>query len=143
MIGGMHRIVLFCRDTEASKAWYEQVGFEYKHGHGGMYWFAWGDGEIMLHPAHPMEESDKHAGQAPTAAADFPPDNTPAFHAAVRDLDGLFKHVKEKGLTPWDYGAPKPLVEPVVRPWGEREFELVDPDGHRWAFTEVLEPENS
>lgn len=52
VIGGMHRIVLFCKDPDASKAWYERVGFQYVHGHGGMHWFRWGGGEIMLHPAH-------------------------------------------------------------------------------------------
>lgn len=124
MIEGPHRLVLFCKDTAQSKQWYEQVGFTYKHGHDGMHWFAFGSGEIMLHPAD--TEKDGDAAQLPS------------FHASVADLDTFFAHVKSKGLKPFDHQAPGVVLEkPVERPWGEREFELTDPDGHRWAFNEV------
>lgn len=178
MIRGMHRIVLFCRDPETSKQWYERVGFRYLYGHGGMHWFAWGDGEIMLHPARDLEETAElpagpgegsaGTGTGPadergdavgiggdesgasgaeigaTSAAPRSADaNTPSFHAAVEDVDALFARVRAAGLTPRDFASPDPLTEPVVRPWGEREFELADPDGHRWAFTETAPEEKS
>lgn len=126
MIQGFHHVVLFCKDTEVSKDWYERVGFVYKRGYEGMHWFALGDGEIMLHPGGPGVDSGTVG--------------LPALHVAVTELDTLFKHVKEDGLQPFDHQSPGGLLEaPVVRPWGDREFELTDPDGHRWAFTEVRE----
>jgi catechol 2,3-dioxygenase-like lactoylglutathione lyase family enzyme len=121
MISGFHHIVLFCRDTEESKEWYEQVGFAYKRGYDGMHWFALGDGEIMLHPGR------VRAGN-----------NAGIMHASVATLDDMFKRVKQAGLQPFDNQYPDVVLDaPVTRPWGDREFELQDPDGHRWAFTEV------
>lgn len=128
MIQGMHRIVLFCRDTAASKEWYEKVGFRYKHGHEHMHWFAFGHGEIMLHPARSVEATKSDNGDRA---------NFPSFHATVGDLDGLFDRVRARGLEPYDHQSPgEKLKGPVTRPWGQREFELQDPDGHRWAFNE-------
>jgi catechol 2,3-dioxygenase-like lactoylglutathione lyase family enzyme len=113
-----HSLVLFSKDTEASRAWYEQVGFPYLRGYHGMHWFRLGEGEVMLHPA-------------PAASG-----GGPHLHAAVADLDGLFRRVAAAGLQPIDHQQPGVVLEaPVRRPWGAREFELDDPDGHRWAFT--------
>lgn len=125
MIAGFHHIVLFCTDTEASRGWYEQVGFVYKRGYRGMHWFELGDGEIMLHPG---------GGSAGVNAA--------TVHVAVTALDELFERVRNAGLEPFDHQDPGArLEEPVVRPWGDREFELKDPDGRVWAFNEaVAEP---
>lgn len=86
MITGLHHIVLFCKDTDRSRAWYEKVGFVYKHGFDGMHWFRLGEAEIMLHPA---SETRRGTG--------------PALHAAVADLDRLFQHVRANGLTPVDH----------------------------------------
>lgn len=122
MLLGVHHLVLFCRDTEAARAWYAAVGFPYLRGYDGMHWFALGTSEIMLHPA---EESSGGPGSA-------------ALHAAVDDVDALFARVVAAGLTPVDHqrdGAP--IAGPVTRPWGAREFELPDPDGHNWAFTQA------
>jgi uncharacterized glyoxalase superfamily protein PhnB len=120
LIKGLHHIVLFCRDTEASRAWYELAGFTYKHGYDSMHWFHFGNAEIMLHPA---TETRRGTG--------------PALHAAVTDVDALFRLVKENGLTPVDHQQGGKAIEaPVTRPWGHREFDLTDPDGHQWAFTQ-------
>ncbi|MBW7916092.1 MAG: VOC family protein [Trueperaceae bacterium] len=121
MITGLHHIVLFCGDTAMSKRWYEQVGFAYKRGYEGMHWFALGDSEIMLHPG----------GEGRSESA-------PTIHVAVTTLDELFARVKQAGLQPLDHQQPGVSLDaPVVRPWGDREFELQDPDGQWWAFTEA------
>lgn len=121
MITGFHHIVLFCEDTATSKAWFEQVGFAYKRGYHGMHWFALGGAEIMLHP-----------GGAGTDV------RAPIVHVAVTDVDALFTRVKSAGLAPFDHQSPTSvLLAPVTRAWGEREFELRDPDGQVWAFTET------
>ena len=115
-------MVLFCRDTEEARRWYETLGFDYLRGYHGMHWFRLGDGEIMLHPA------ESGSGGPGTAA----------LHAAVSDVDALFERVVVAGLLPVDHqGDGSPLTGPVTRPWGDREFELPDPDGHNWAFTQA------
>lgn len=120
LITGLHHVVLFCRDTEASRGWYERAGFTYLRGYEGMHWFALGDAEVMLHPG----------GQGTSPGA-------PVLHAAVSDVRAAFDHVREQGLSPVDHQASgEPLAGPVTRPWGDEEFELQDPDGQWWAFTQ-------
>lgn len=120
MIGALHHIVLFCKAMEASRRWYEAVGFEYLRGYEGMHWFAFGSAEIMLHPT---EES--HAGRI-------------SLHAGTADVKALFERAQSAGLTPFDHEQPGMVLSvPVRRPWGDVEFELVDPDGYRWAFTQT------
>ncbi|QFT88300.1 Glyoxalase-like domain protein [Bacillus sp. THAF10] len=119
MIKRMDHIVLFCKDTEASKDWYEKAGFTLSHGYEGMFWFKLGEGLVMLHPAE-----ETNAGLT-------------EVHAAVSDVYSLFNTVKEKGLLPVDHQNNNlPLEGPVTRPWGDIQFELEDLDGHRWAFTQ-------
>lgn len=121
MIAGFHHIVLFCADTEASRDWFERVGFVYKRGYSGMHWFALGDGEIMLHPGGGSEDV-----------------NASTVHVAVTALDKLFDRVKGAGFEPFNHQNPGSRLEaPVLRPWGDREFELEDPDGRVWAFNEA------
>lgn len=121
MLKGFHHVVLFCRDTEASRDWYAKVGFEYLRGHDGMHWFRLGDGEILLHP--------DGAGPGPGG---------PVLHVAVADVNQLFQHVVARGLQPRDHQQGGAVLDgPVTRPWGAQEFELTDPDGYRWAFTQA------
>jgi catechol 2,3-dioxygenase-like lactoylglutathione lyase family enzyme len=117
---GVHSIVLFCLDTEAARRWYEAVGFEYLRGYDGMHWFRLGDAEIMIHP--------DNIG---------PGGHAPVLHAAVADVDALFRHVVAQGLRPHDHQQTGGMLDgPVTRPWGHREFELDDPAGNCWAFTQ-------
>jgi catechol 2,3-dioxygenase-like lactoylglutathione lyase family enzyme len=120
MLTGFHHVVLFCRDPERSREWYARAGFEYNRGYHGMHWFNAGPFEIMLHPA------ERGSGE-----------HTPHLHIATSDVDRLFARTVAAGLEPLDHQQPGArLVGPVTRPWGEREFELVDPDGHRLIFTQ-------
>src|SRR5690606_15479202 len=120
VITGFHHVVVFCSDTDASREWYERAGFQYLRGYHGMHWFAVGDAALMLHPG----------GRRDTAGR-------PVLHAAVKDVVAAFEHVKSAGLEPVDHQAPgTELTFPVTRPWGDVEFELQDPDGQWWAFTE-------
>ena len=119
---GLHHAVLFFRDVPRARAWDEKVGFRHVRGHAGMEWFSLGEGsdavEVMLHPTNEPQAGDT------------------VLHARVEDVDALFRHVASQGLVPYDHQRPEAmLAEPVVRPWGAREFELDDPEGHRWAFT--------
>jgi len=120
-ISRLHHLVLFCADTERSRAFYEMLGFTYLRGYDGMYWFALGDAELMLHPAQPGEKV-----------------GAPVIHFATPDVDALFARVVAAGLQPLDHqNLGEPMQAPVVRPWGDREFELADPDGQWLAFTQA------
>ncbi|HCP46495.1 MAG TPA: hypothetical protein DIU15_10650 [Deltaproteobacteria bacterium] len=121
MIAGFRSAVLFCTDTETARRWYETAGFKYLRGYEGMHWFALGTSEIMLHPST----------EGPSGAV-------PELHLGVDDIEEMFRHAQAQGLEPHDHQQPGvPLPGPVTRPWGAVEFELEDPDGHRWAFTQL------
>ena len=124
MIQGFHHVVLFCQDTDASKSWYERAGFSYLRGYHGMHWFSLGSGEIMLHPTN-QPSIHTRAEEITT------------LHVGVPDVQRSFDAVKANGLEPFHHDGPNPLVAPLERPWGDVEFELCDPDGHLWAFTQA------
>jgi uncharacterized glyoxalase superfamily protein PhnB len=114
-------VVLMCRDTAASRRWYEAMGFSWLRGHAGMEWMAAGATEIMLHPA-----------PRPSGGSGL------CLHAGVADAAAAFRRARAAGLSPYDHQQPgQELTGPVTRPWGAIEFELDDPDGHRWAFTQA------
>ncbi|MFD1739561.1 VOC family protein [Bacillus salitolerans] len=120
MLESIHHIVLFCKETELSKEWYEKVGFTYVNGFDGMHWFKLGGTYIMLHPS------------------DTTNPGMTAIHAGVHNVEEMFQHVVSQGLEPLDHQQDSKRIDaPVERPWGDVEFELVDPDGHQWAFTQI------
>ncbi len=119
MIGGVRWVVLFCRDADACRDWYQAVGFELLNSHEGMHFFRLGDGQLLLHPA---EESG--GGQA-------------EIHLNVADVHELFARVRKLGGPIYDHQNPGvELTEPVTYPWGDVSFETRDPEGHYWAFTQ-------
>ena len=116
---GVSPIVLFCKDVERALAWYRALGFSYLRGYDGMHWVGAGPVEIMLHPA---ERSSGGSGLC--------------LHAVVDDVHAAFQQAVDAGHQPYDHQQPgATLTGPVTRPWGAVEFELNDPEGHRWAFT--------
>jgi len=115
-----HTAVLFFRDTAAARAWYEAMGFKPLRDYEGMHWLALGEGELMLHP------SEKPSGNSGLC-----------LHAGVQDVDAVFRRAVGAGYEPFDHQQPgEKLTGPVTRAWGSREFEILDPEGHRWAFTQ-------
>lgn len=121
MISGIHHLVLFCADTEHSRGFYDSLGFEYLRGYQGMHWFKVGTAELMLHPA---EEGERRG--------------VPVIHFATPDVKALFERAVAAGTEPFDHQQPGVrLIGPVTHPWGDVEFELLDPDGHVLAFTQA------
>ena len=116
-----HHLVVFCRDPAATRAFLVRAGYRHLRGYGGMEWVALGPGEIMLHPA-----------------SEAPPRGGTIVHAAVPDVDAHFARAVDARLEPVDMQAGGARLEaPVTRPWGDREFDLVGPDGETWSFTEA------
>jgi catechol 2,3-dioxygenase-like lactoylglutathione lyase family enzyme len=117
-----HHLVLFCRDCERSRVWYETLGLKYSHGYGGMHWFELPPGRLMLHPK-------RDAGYS---------SGSPSLHLKVVDVQRCFDEVKSKGLIPIHHQASEPLSAPLMMEWGDLEFELVDPDGFVVALSQTL-----
>ncbi|TFB23898.1 hypothetical protein E3U55_03540 [Filobacillus milosensis] len=115
----LKNLVLFCKDTDQSKEWYEKAGFNYLRGYEGMYWFEVGGIEIMLHPTN--EKGDSGDAQ---------------FHVAVDDIMSFINQIKESGLTPIDYHNMNIISEPTTRKWGI-DFGVIDPDGYMWVFIQA------
>ena len=121
MINGFHHVVVFCSDTDASREWYERAGFRYLRGYEGMHWFSLGEGEIMLHPGGKSGRDSK-----------------PNLHVAVSDAAAELLRLHEAGIEAFDHQSPGgPVSDPVKRPWGDVEFEVFEPDGQIWVFTEA------
>jgi catechol 2,3-dioxygenase-like lactoylglutathione lyase family enzyme len=119
MLHAIEQIVLYCTDTQRSRDWYGQVGFPYAHGHADLHWFRLGPMRIMLHPSE-----------------DGPRGAVPQLYLTTDDVDGLLRELVAKGFEPVHHQAEGVLSEPVTTPWNTREFELYDPDGHRWGFVQ-------
>lgn len=120
MFEGINHIVIFCKDTSVSKHWYERLGFDYLNGYEGMHWFMFNGQKLMIHP---VEEANP---------------GLTTIHIGVKDVNNVFDHCFSQGLEPIDHQQPgEKINSPVRRPWGAIEFELIDPDGHKWAFTQI------
>jgi uncharacterized glyoxalase superfamily protein PhnB len=58
------------------------------------------------------------------------PDHSWFAYLHVRDAAGLYAETVRNGVEIWH-----PLAD---KPWGQREFAIVTPDGHRIVFGEKL-----
>jgi catechol 2,3-dioxygenase-like lactoylglutathione lyase family enzyme len=113
-------IVLFCRDCERSRVWYETLGLKYSHGYAGMHWFELPPGRLMLHPIEEVKHSN----------------GSPSLHLNVVDVQRCFGKVRSRGLVPTHHQASHLLDAPLMMDWGDLEFELVDPDGFVVVITQ-------
>lgn len=67
----------------------------------------------------------------------MPPTPGPkSLYFAVKDLDAVHARAKQAGvLAPYQVHG-QPAADPIVRPWGERSFYVVDPWGNDLCFCE-------
>ena len=90
-----------------------------------------GEGGVML------GASRKGQGfAAPTAPdnAEFrpprPDEVNQTLMVRVEDVDGHYEHAQQRGA--------KILQAPATHPYGERQYTAVDPEGHRWTFSQSV-----
>jgi uncharacterized glyoxalase superfamily protein PhnB len=52
-------------------------------------------------------------------------------HVTVENVDGHHEHAKTRGATI--------VAAPSNKPFGERQYTVEDPEGHRWTFSQHIE----
>ncbi len=67
-----------------------------------------------------------HVGGPPSAPADL----AMHLHLDVDDVDGYHRHLVERGV---NVSGP-----PQDQPWGLRTFDIHDPNGYEWEFTQAI-----
>jgi len=114
--------VLVYPDVRAAVAWLEQAfGFHERVqiGEDHRSQMKFGDGALIV--------SDEREGQR---RAPGPDDLTHQVMVRVEDAAGHCERVRAQGG--------KILMEPTDFEYGERQYTVEDPWGHRWTFTETL-----
>jgi len=91
---------------------------------GMLAWLEYGDGIVMIGRV----ESEVHQIASP---ADLDGRNTCMVNVAVHDIDAHYERAKAAGATI--------ALEIEDAFYGYRRYEALDPEGHRWHFTEPLE----
>lgn len=110
--------ILAVLDVEASREFYiKKLGFEEYLRTGG--WSFLRRGSLYLRVGHcpgirPISECQDHSLMV---------------QAVVDDAKALHREFKSNGVD---------VSEPEDKPWGQREFGVVSPDGHRFMFTQAL-----
>lgn len=111
-------ITLFTHDMERSVAFYESLGLRRA-------WSQPDDGFVVM-----------NAGAAWVNLQLVPPEQTwnwwGRFIVHVDDVDAHYACVVQAGYTP--------EAMPADAPWGERYFQVLDPDGHEVSIAKRLRP---
>ena len=109
------------RDFALSKQFYQDLGFELAWSSENMAYLHHGNCSFLLQDFYVREHADNFM-----------------MHLLVTDVDAWWRHVEAKGI------ASKYNVKaeaPEDRPWGLRDFILVDPTGVLWRIgQDISEP---
>ena len=102
------------RDFNLSKQFYQDLGFEMAWSSANMAYLHHGDCAFLLQDYYVKEHADHFM-----------------MHIIVTDVDVWWRHLDAKGI------AAKYSVDmgpPEDRPWGLRDFTLIDPTGVLWRI---------
>jgi catechol 2,3-dioxygenase-like lactoylglutathione lyase family enzyme len=104
------------KDFELSKQFYQDLGFELAWSDDDLAYLRNGPSSFLLQKFNP------------------PPDNF-MMHLLVEDVDAWWERVQAQGL-PTKYGVR--AEPPADRPWGMRDFVLVDPTSVLWRIAQNI-----
>jgi catechol 2,3-dioxygenase-like lactoylglutathione lyase family enzyme len=107
------------RDFALSKRFYQDLGFDLAWSSDDLAYLRHGNASFLLQNFYNKDH-----------AANF------MMHLLVEDVDAWWRHVQAQGL------AAKYVVQaepPADRPWGMRDFVIVDPTGVLWRIAQNTE----
>jgi catechol 2,3-dioxygenase-like lactoylglutathione lyase family enzyme len=102
------------RDFALSKQFYQDLGFDLAWSDDDLAYLRHGNSSFLLQNFYVKE----HAGNF-------------MMHLLVKDVDAWWRHVQAQGIAS-KYGAK--TEPPEDRPWGIRDFVIVDPTGVLWRI---------
>jgi uncharacterized glyoxalase superfamily protein PhnB len=107
------------RDFALSKQFYQDLGFEVVWSSEGLAYLRHGNCAFLLQDYYVKELADNFQ-----------------MHLIVTDVDTWWRHIEEKGILSKYNSRSEP---PADRPWGLRDFALVDPAGVCWRIGQDID----
>ena len=104
------------RDFELSKNFYQDLGFDLAWTSDELAHFRHGNSAFLLQNFYDKSHADNFM-----------------MHLLVEDVDGWWRHVETLGLVA-KYGVR--AEAPSDKPWGMRDFVIVDPTGVLWRIAQ-------
>lgn len=109
------------RDFALSRQFYQDLGFELAWSSEDLAYLHHGDCSFLLQNFYVQEHADNFM-----------------MHLLVTDVDAWWRHIEARGIASKYNVAAGP---PEDRPWGIRDFTLVDPTGVLWRIGQnISEP---
>ncbi|MEH2609600.1 VOC family protein [Bradyrhizobium sp. AZCC 1693] len=106
------------RDFEQSEQFYQHLGFELSWSDGSRTHFRHGNSSFLLQKLHDKERADNVV-----------------IHLLVVDVEAWWQHVQAQDLkSKYEIN----VDPPKDRPWGIREFVIVDPSGVLWRIGQSM-----
>ena len=109
------------RDFALSKRFYQDLGFELGWSSDQLAYVRHGNSSFLLQNFYNKEHADNFM-----------------MHLLVEDVDAWWRHVEARGIAS-KYGIK--AEPPEDRPWGLRDFILVDPSGVLWRIGQNIADE--
>ena len=118
------------RNVESSVAFYRDVlGFECPHSEEGFAILQWGDVELHLWAATDESWRARTDGYPVLSGAESFIAGTASCRVEVRGVDALYDRLLPQGIV-------HPNGQLEDKPWGTREFAVLDPDNNLLTFFE-------
>ena len=106
------------RDFALSKRFYEDLGFELAWSSDDLAYLRRGNASFLLQNFYKKEHADNFM-----------------MHLLVEDVEAWWRHVEDQGLAA-RYGVR--TEPPADRPWGMRDFVIIDPTGVLWRIAQNM-----
>jgi len=110
------------RDFALSKKFYQDLGFDLAWSSEDLAYLRHGNATFLLQNFYNKDHADNFM-----------------MHLLVEDVDSWWRHVQEQGLmATYDVKA----EPPADRPWGLRDFVIIDPTGVLWRIGQNIAAPN-
>jgi catechol 2,3-dioxygenase-like lactoylglutathione lyase family enzyme len=111
------------KDFDLSKRFYQDFGFNLAWSSDELAYFQYGDSSFLLQNFYVKEHADNFM-----------------MHLLVENVEAWWRHVQDKGLVT-KYGVN--VHPPADRPWGIRDFVIIDPTGVLWRIGQNIDDANA